>query len=133
MGLSSMLGQNKMCFKNKLDPISHKEKNFKKSFQGGYDLLFRVFLGHITCFFNENTHILCIYDKTKTFILLCEVNILDLKISPTMARMQTFQISFILGDNSMIKKQREDVKHNVPVIKVTPKITCLILKPEINC
>ena len=123
MGLSSMLGQNKMCFKDKIDPISHKK----------CDLLFRVFLGHITCFFNENTHILCIYDKTKAFILLCEVNILDLKISPTMARIQTFQISFILGDNSMIKKQREDVKHNVPVIKVTPKITCLILKPEINC
>ena len=123
MGLSSMLGQNKMCFKDKIDPISHKK----------CDLLFRVFLGHNTCFFNENTHILCIYDKTKNFILLCDVNILDLKISPTMARIRTFQIFFILDDNSMIKKQREDVKHNVPVIKVTPKINWLILKPEINC
>ena len=81
----------------------------------------------------KNTHALCTYDKTQTFILLCDINILDLKISPTMARIQTFQIFFTLGDNSVVKKQREDVKDNVPVIKVTPKINCLILNPEMNC
>ena len=80
MGLSSMLGQNKLCFKNKIDPISHKKKYKKKSFGG------------VMIYYTENTHILCIYEKTKTFILLCDVNILDLRISPTMARIRTFQI-----------------------------------------
>ena len=43
MGLSSMLGQNKLCFKNKIDPISHKKKYKKKSFGGGYDILYRKY------------------------------------------------------------------------------------------
>ena len=131
MGLSGMLGLYKMCFKNKLDLIKKK-------------VLWGVMIYYLGCFWVillafsmkiliKNTHALCTYDKTQTFILLCDINILDLKISPTMATKQIFQIFFILGDNSMIKKQREDVKHNVPVIKVTAEINCLILNQEINC